>query len=69
MLVFNLLEILFSWCYWDGQLPGPGGHTAGDSALRTGLVEGGAWAGSPIPCPSRGPGFLVARRASPGQDF
>lgn len=48
MLVFNLLEILFSWCYWDGQLPGSSGHVAGDSALRMGPVEGG-------PCP--GPRF------------
>lgn len=35
MLVFNLLEILFSWCYWDRQLPGSPGCVAGDSALRT----------------------------------
>lgn len=28
MLVFNLLEILFSQGYWDGQLPGSSGHVA-----------------------------------------
>lgn len=35
MLVFNLLEILFSGCYWDGQLPGSSGPVTGDSAPRT----------------------------------
>lgn len=42
MLVFNLLEILFSWCYWDGQLPGSGVRATGDSALRTSLGTEGA---------------------------
>lgn len=28
MLIFNLLEILFSRGYWDGQLPGSSGHVA-----------------------------------------
>lgn len=39
MLVFNLLEILFSWCYWDGRLPGSPGRAAGDSALRTNSLQ------------------------------
>lgn len=41
MLVFNLLEILFSWCYWAGQLPGIPGRVAGDSALRTDCLSCG----------------------------
>lgn len=28
MLVFNLLEILFSQGYWDGQLPASSSHMA-----------------------------------------
>lgn len=39
MLVFNLLEILFSWCYWDGRLPGSPGRAAGDSAPRTDSLQ------------------------------
>lgn len=40
MLVFNLLEILFSWCYWDGRLPGSPDRAAGDWAPSTDSLQG-----------------------------
>lgn len=58
MLVLNLLEIVFSWCYWDGRLPGSW------MATRPGTQPRGRtlWTEGPGPRPQRrvlpeGPAF------------
>lgn len=70
MLVFDLLEILSSRCYWAGRLPGSCGHAAGDSALRTGPTDRGAPGRCPAPGPTWGARLSGGPAAlSPGQDF
>lgn len=67
MVVFRLLEILFTWCYWDGQLPGSSGHVTGDCPEDCPAEVGGGWGGSTVLSSSRGPG-LASGQPSPGQD-